>query len=74
MRCVYGSTPLTASSVAALAKVTNDRELALTALVVRAIERERTRVSPSEALAFEQAHHLACASGGATRAYRAALA
>ena len=35
-RCIYGSTPLTASSVASLAKVTKDRELALTALVVRA--------------------------------------
>ncbi len=53
-RCVYGTTPLTASSVAALAKVTHDRELALTALVVRAIERERARVSPSEALALER--------------------
>ena len=45
-RCMYGSSALTASSVAALAKVTRDRELALTALVVRAIERERVRVSP----------------------------
>ena len=53
-RCVYGSTPLTAASVAALAKVTRDRELALTALVVRAIERERARVSPSDALALER--------------------
>ena len=35
--------PLTASSVAALAKVTRDRELALTTLVVRAVERERTQ-------------------------------
>ena len=41
VRCLYGTTPLTASSVAALAKVTRDRELALTALVARAIERER---------------------------------
>ena len=48
------TTPLTASSVAALAKVTTDRELALTALVVRAVERERARVSPSDALALER--------------------
>ena len=40
--------------MASLAKVTKDRELALTALVVRAIERERSRVSPSDALALEQ--------------------
>src|SRR4029079_2240855 len=52
-RCTYGTTPLTASSVASLAKVTRDREVALTALVVRAIERERARVSPSAALAVE---------------------
>ena len=72
VRCVYGSTPLTASSVAALAKVTHDRELALTALVVRAIERERTRVSPSEALAFER-RIISTRFGGSTSAYRAAL-
>ena len=47
-RCVYGTVPLTATTVAALAKVTRDREVALTALVVRAIERERARVSPSD--------------------------
>ena len=72
VRCVYGSTPLTASSVAALAKVTHDRELALTALVVRAIERERARVSPSEALAFER-RIISTRFGGSTSAYRAAL-
>ena len=53
-RCMYGSTRLTAASVAALAKLTRDSELALTALVARAIERERTRVSPSDALALER--------------------
>jgi len=72
VRCVYGSTPLAASSVAALAKVTHDRELALTALVMRAIERERTRVSPSEALAFER-RIISTRFGGSTSAYRAAL-
>jgi hypothetical protein len=72
VRCIYGSTPLTASSVAALAKVMRDRELALTALVVRATERERTRVSPSEALAFER-RIVTTRFGGSTSAYRAAL-
>lgn len=71
-RCTYGSTALTASSVAALAKVTGDRELALTALVVRAIERERARVSSSEALAVER-RIVAARFGGSVAAYRAAL-
>jgi hypothetical protein len=72
-RCLYGATPLTAASVAALAKVTGDRELALTALVVRAIERERTHVAPTEALAFEQ-RIVAVRFGGDAAAYRTALA
>ena len=71
-RCVYGTTPLTASSVASLAKVTRDREIALTALVVRAIERERAPVSPSAALAVEQ-RIVRLRFGGSTSAYRAAL-
>ena len=71
-RCVYGTTPLTASSVAALAKVTRDRELALTTLVVRAIERERARVSPSESLALEQ-RIVRLRFGGSAAAYRSAL-
>jgi hypothetical protein len=73
VRCVYGSTPLTASSVAALAKVTGDGELALSALVARAIERERARVSPTDALAMER-RIVGARFGGNTAAYRAALA
>lgn len=72
-RCVYGSTPLTASGVAAVAKVTGDRELALTTLVVRALERERTHVSPSDVLALEQ-RIVRIRFGGSASAYRAALA
>jgi hypothetical protein len=72
-RCVYGTTPLTASSVAALAKVTRDREVALTALVVRAIERERAGISSSDALALEQ-RIIRLRFGGSGSAYRAALA
>jgi hypothetical protein len=71
-RCIYGSTPLTAASVAALAKVTGDRELALTALVARAIERERANVSPSDALALER-RVVAARFGGNVSTYRAAL-
>ena len=72
-RCMYGSSALTASSVAALAKVTGDRELALTALVVRAIERERARVSPTDALGVES-RIVAARFGGSAAAYRSALA
>ena len=73
IRCLYGSTALTASSVASLAKVTGDRELALTALVIRAVELERTSVSPSDVLAAEQ-RIAAARFGGSSVAYRAALA
>jgi hypothetical protein len=73
VRCVYGSTPLAASAVAALARVTKDRELALTVLVVRAIERERARFSPSAALALEQ-RIVRTRFGGSVGAYDTALA
>lgn len=72
-RCMYGSSALTVSNVAALAKVTRDRELALTALLVRAIERERAQVSPGEALAVE-GRIVGARFGGNTAAYRSALA
>ncbi len=72
-RCVYGKTPLTAGGVAALSKVTGDRELALTALVVRAVERERASVSPTDVLAFEQ-RVVGARFRGDEAAYRAALA
>ena len=71
-RCVYGTTPLTASSVAALAKVTRDREVALTALVVRAIEQEQARVSTADALALEQ--RIVRQPVNSSAPYRAALA
>ncbi|HYI73917.1 MAG TPA: hypothetical protein VEW90_01500 [Gaiellaceae bacterium] len=73
VRCLYGTTPLTASSVASLANVTRDRELALTALVARAIERERAAVSPSDALAMER-RVVRARFGGSSSAYRSALA
>jgi hypothetical protein len=74
IRCLYGERPLTASNVASLAKVTGDRELALTALVVRAVERERSAAgSPSAVLAAER-RIIASRFGGSAAAYRAALA
>jgi hypothetical protein len=73
VRCVYGGTPLTAGNVASLAKVAGDRELALTALVVRAVERERSVAgSPSAVLAAER-RIVAARFGGSGGAYRAAL-
>jgi hypothetical protein len=71
-RCIYRSVPLTASAVAALAKVTKDRELALTALVARAIERDRAHVSPSAAVALER-RIVRTRFGGSAAAYHSAL-
>ena len=73
VRCVYDGNPLTASGVAALAKMTGDRELALTALVVRAVERERSEVDTSQILAMER-RVVASRFGGSVASYRAALA
>jgi hypothetical protein len=73
VRCTYGDTDITSASVAAVAKLTRDRDLALTALVVRAIERERTQVPPSEQLAVER-RIVASRFGGSGSSYRAALA
>jgi hypothetical protein len=73
VRCVYGETPLTAAGVASVASVTGDRELALTALVARATERERVRVSPSDALAMER-RIVGARFRGSVAGYRSALA
>jgi hypothetical protein len=72
-RCLYGSTRLSASAVAALARVTRDRELALTALVARAAARERTQVSPSDVLSMQRLV-VATRFGGRESAFRSALA
>ena len=71
-RCVYGHAPITASSIAAVARVTGDAELALTALVVRAVARERAEISTSEVLAAER-RIVAARFAGSLRAYRRAL-
>jgi len=73
VRCVYAGRPLTASGVAALAKVTGDRELALTSLVIRAVERERAAVKTEQILATER-RIVTARFGGSAAAYRAALA
>ena len=72
-RCLYGDSTLTAGEVASLARLTGDRELSLTALVIRAVERERASVSPTEVLAAER-RLVASRFGGSTSAYRSALA
>ena len=68
---MYGSTPLRVQRRGAR-PVTRDREFALTALVARAIERERTQVSPSDALALER-RVVGARFGGSAVAYRSAL-
>lgn len=73
IRCVYGDAPLTSSSVGAIGRVAKDTEVALTALVVRAVERERTDVTTAEILAAEK-RIVAARFGGSAAAYRAALA
>jgi len=72
VRCLYGDTPLEAASVAGLAKLTGDRDLALTALLVRAVERERMSVSPDDVLAVER-RIVSTRFGGSERAYLSAL-
>lgn len=72
IRCVYGEAPLTSSSVGAIGRVTKDTEVALTALVVRAVERERTEVATAEILVAEK-RIVAARFGGSAAAYRAAL-
>jgi hypothetical protein len=73
VRCVYGDTAITASRIAALGNVTGDRELALTALVVRALERERTSVTGVEVRSAERSV-VDARFGGSAADYRSALA
>ncbi len=72
-RCTYEGRPLTASAVAAVARLTGDRELALTALVVRAVERGRSSVTAEDVEAAEQ-RVVRSRFGGSWSAYRRALA
>ena len=72
-RCLYDGRPVTASAVSAVSKVTGDRELALTALVVRAVERGRTDVTVEE-IAEAERRLVSSRFGGNRAAYRRALA
>jgi hypothetical protein len=72
VRCTYGASAIRASGVASLAALTRDRELALTALVERAVTRESARASSSDALAVER-RIVVARFGGNGDAYRAAL-
>jgi hypothetical protein len=73
VRCVHGETPLTSKKIGAIARLTKDAELALTALVVRAVEREKEDVRTIEVLAAERRIIRARFRGNGP-AYRAALA
>lgn len=73
VRCTYGTTAITGAAIAALSRLTRDRELALTALVLRAVASERERVPPGEATTVEQ-RIVETRFGGNRDAYTAALA
>lgn len=73
IRCVYKGTALRSSDVAALSRTTGDGELAMTGLVERALERERTDVSTADILAVEK-NIVASRFSGSRSAYGAALA
>jgi hypothetical protein len=73
VRCKLGDATLTSRSVSTLRGFTGDWELALTALVVRRLEREVTDVSDTDVLAAER-RVVVARFGGSREAYRAALA
>jgi hypothetical protein len=72
VRCKLGDAALTSRSVSTLQRLTRDWELALTALVVRRIEDEKTDVDTADVLAAEK-RLVAARFGGSRAAYNAAL-
>jgi hypothetical protein len=72
VRCLYRGTAFRSSDVAALARVTGDTESAVTALVSRALERERTDVTAAQILATER-NIVAARFGGDRAEYVATL-
>ena len=71
--CTLGSASVQATAVAALTRVTGDRDVALTALVKRLAEAEQVTVSPNDVLVAEReaiTYHF----GGSRAAYVQALA
>lgn len=72
-RCVYGGTVFSSARVSTLAKLTGDRELALTGLLVRAVEGTRVAVSSDRILAAERGI-VTSRFRGSRASYRASLA
>lgn len=73
VRCAIGSKKVTNGQIAALAKLTRDRDAALSALYGRLIESERYAVSPKSVLVSERAI-VKLRFGGNQAAYRTELA
>ncbi len=71
-RCAYEDTVFSSSRVSTLASLTGDREVALTALMVRAVESARFAVGSDAILAAEQ-RIVTSRFRGSRAAYRAAL-
>jgi hypothetical protein len=72
IQCQVGRRQVTTQAVTRLQALTGDRQLALTALYARAVEREEVRPSASSILAAERTV-IALRFGGNVGAYRAAL-
>ena len=73
IQCQVGRRQITASAVTRLQALTGDRQLALTVLYARAVERNDVRPSARSVLAAERTV-IALRFGGNAAAYRAALA
>jgi hypothetical protein len=71
--CTFGSLRIEAQAVAALERVTSDRDAATTALLERAVEAEQVPISSAEVLAAER-YVIAARFGGSRAAYLNALA
>ena len=71
--CTWGKTRIETQAVAALARVTGDRDAATTALVERAVQAEQVPISTAEVLAAER-YVIATRFGGSRSAYVGALA
>jgi len=72
-QCSLGSRTIQSGTLAALQRLTGDREVAFTTLLARLAESPHERVSTTRMLAAERAV-VALRFGGSTGAYRAALA
>lgn len=73
VRCALGKATITTNEIAALARVTGDRDSALTALYARVVQQRAAKVGPGEVRAAEQAIVLR-RFDGSREPYLAALA